>query len=113
MDLRAMECDFSGTKRRPCANEGLLVGCRCPSRKSLENFGVLPRTGSPTAVLACSDEVEEIGDDLSKNFGEKKCACSLLSQDWRSALPCQSSPKSKTEDRNFSCRRRRETRRPS
>src|SRR5215470_18948742 len=57
MDLRAMECDFSSTRRRPCANEGLLVGCRCPSRKSLENFGILPRIRCPTTVRACSDEV--------------------------------------------------------
>src|SRR5215468_765900 len=60
MDLRAMECDFSSTGRPACANEGLLVGCRRPSRKSLENFGSLPRTRCPTAGRACSDEVEEM-----------------------------------------------------
>src|SRR5215467_6255076 len=63
MDLRAMECDSSSAGRTVCAIEGLLVGSRRPSRKSLENFGSLPRTPSPTAVCACADEVEEIGDD--------------------------------------------------
>src|SRR5215831_11062415 len=70
MDLRAMECDSSSPGRRPCANEGLLVGCRCPSRKSLESFGSLPRTRSPTTVRACSDEVEEIAT-FSKKLGRK------------------------------------------
>ena len=67
-----MERDFSSTGRPACANEGLLVGCRRPSRKSLENFGSLPRTRSPTAGRACSDEVEEIGDHLSQKVGGKK-----------------------------------------
>jgi len=71
MDLRVMERDFSSTRRSVCANEGLLVGCRCPSRKSLESFGSLPRTRSPTAGRACSDEVEEIGDHLSQKLGRK------------------------------------------
>src|SRR5262249_21650470 len=71
MDLRAMERDFSSTGRPACANEGLLVGCRRPSRKSLENFGSLPRTRSPTAGRACSDEVEEMATTYPKNSGEK------------------------------------------
>jgi len=33
---------------------------------NMENFGSQPRTRSPTAVRACSDDVEEIGDDRNK-----------------------------------------------